>query len=482
MRGLAAALAAGALLAGCTVGPAYRSPTAKMPEQWQDSGGVSARPAADYQWWKTFNDPLLDWLIAQAASANDDIRIAQARVLEARAQQRAAAADLWPTLDGSAAVSRSRISQNQPLFGSLPLPAGFPFVNDDYKAGFDASWELDIFGGRRQALKAAAADTAASREALNDLTISLLAEVASNYMELRGSQRRLAIAREDLAVQRQLVDLTKARYRSGVTSELDVTEAEALRANIESEIPALQVQVAQATRRLGVLLGQQPDALAARLAMPAGGDSTYESIPAAPAEVPIGLPSDLLLRRPDIREAERRLAAETARVGVAKAEYFPHFSLNGDIGQEAISTGKWFDPGSRFWSIGPSMQWRILDFGRVRAGVMQADARAQEALAAYDRTVLNGLAEAENTLTAYANEQLRRRSIADEVEQDGRALELAQARYATGNSAFIEVLDAERSLNLARDRLAQSTDQIAVDLVALFKALGGGWETISAGA
>jgi multidrug efflux system outer membrane protein len=462
-------------LSGCAVGPDYRKPPADVPAKWSGprSAGLKDGPADTLAWWKSFNDPILDSLVLRAVRSNYDLKIAEARVRQARAQQGSIDANLWPTVDATASFTRARLSKNEPLIGSLPLPPRFPFTNNDYKAGFDASWELDIFGGRRRASEAAKADVEGSYEARSAILVTLLAEVAVNYLELRGSQERLVIARQDIKLQSETLELARARYETGVTSDLDASQAAALLANIRSELPGLDLQVEQAIHRLAVLLGEEPGALVPELSAPAAA-------PSLPAEIPVGLPSDLLERRPDVRGAERSVAAETARVGVEKAEYYPKFSLNGNVGQESITTAKWFDRDSNFWSVGPSLQWRILDFGRVQSAVRLQDARMDEALASYRKAILTALEETEDALAAYAGEQLRHRAITEESEQDQRSLDLARARYAEGNAAYLNVLDASRSLNLARDRQAQSAQMISVDLVVLYKALGGGWETFGA--
>jgi NodT family efflux transporter outer membrane factor (OMF) lipoprotein len=279
----------------------------------------------------------------------------------------------------------------------------------------------------------------------------------------------LEIAHQDLALQEETLELTRARFQGGIATELDVTRAAALLAGEQASVAPLETAVRSAIYSLSVLLGQQPGELVAELSPPA-------VVPPAPPEIPIGLPSDLLRRRPDVRRAERQLAAETARIGMAKSDWFPKLSLTGDAGIESVSLGNWFEPGSRFWSIGPSLQWRALDFGRVRAQVQAQTAVQEAALATFQKTVLVSLQEAENAVVAYAQEQNRHRALADEVANDRRSLDLAESLYAAGRVNFLDVLDVRRSLYEAGDQLAGSDQAVALDLIALYKALGGGWE------
>jgi NodT family efflux transporter outer membrane factor (OMF) lipoprotein len=308
-------------------------------------------------------------------------------------------------------------------------------------------------------------------ESRNDATVSLLAEVARNYVELRGSQQRLEIAHRDLKLQEEAVELTRARFQGGVATELDVTREGALLAAQQAAIPPLETAVRAAMYGLAVLLGQPPGDLVGEL-------SPVANVPPVPPRVPIGLPSDLLRRRPDVRRAERQLAAETARIGVAKSDWFPKISLTGDAGAESVSVRNWFDPGSRFWSIGPSLQWRALDFGRVRAEVRAQTAVQEAALATYQKTALTSLQEAESAVVTYAQEQIRHRALADEVADNRRSLDMANNLYAAGRVNFLDVLEVRRSLYQSDDLLAASDQAVSLDLIALYKALGGGWETL----
>jgi NodT family efflux transporter outer membrane factor (OMF) lipoprotein len=297
----------------------------------------------------------------------------------------------------------------------------------------------------------------------------LLGDVARNYVDVRGYQSRLAIAAENIEAQRQGLAIARDRFTHGLATDLDVEESSTLLAQTQAEVPALEAELQASAHRLGVLLGQEPGALLAEL-------SARAPIPAAPEVVPVGLPSDLILRRPDVLRAERKLAAATANIGVATSDLFPKFYLTGAAGYQSVSAGDWFSSSSSFWSIGPTVQWRIFDAGRVRAAIRVQDARQEEALADYERTVLRAFEEVENGLVSYANEQVRRHSLEEAVASSRKSLELATRLYAGGLTDFLRVLDAERSLYDAQDRLAQSDKAISGNLVALYESLGGGWQ------
>jgi len=459
------------IVSGCAVGPDYKKPVVSAPTQWNETAaGVAAgRNASEAAWWKAFHDPELDSLVDRATAANLDLKVATARVREARAQYGVAKADFWPTVDGTGSFARQQESKHQPLIGQFPLPAGIPFTNNVYQAGFDASWELDVFGGTRRATEAARAEVESSEFSRRDVLVSLLGEVARNYVEVRALQRRLAIARENIQAQSEALAIASDRYQKGAAAELDVKQAAALLASTRAQVPSLTSNLDASVHRLGVLLAQPPGALKNEL-------SAMAPIPAAPPDVPAGLPSDLLTRRPDVQQAERELAAATARIGVAKSDWFPKFSLNGDLGAQSVNTSDWFTPGSKFWSFGPTMQWRIFDAGRIRANVEVQNARQEQALENYEQTVLTSFEEVENALSAYGNEQIRRDSLAVAVKNDQETVALARNLYRNGLTPFINVIDAERSLYQAQDDLVQSDRSVTQDVIALYKALGGGWE------
>jgi NodT family efflux transporter outer membrane factor (OMF) lipoprotein len=457
-----------AVLAGCAVGPDYQPPKAGAPAQWTSplAGGETNGPGDLAAWWKSFGDTNLDSLTATAVESNLTLRVAEARVREARAEKGVVAGALWPALGASADYTQNRYGAHSfPPLAEFGVPLNYNF----YSAGFDAAWELDIFGGTRRAVEAANAEIGAAEYNRRDVLVSLLAEVAQNYIGARSYQRRLAITRANIGVQQEILDLTSNRFQIGLNSDLDVQQARAILTSTEAQVPSLETGFRQNVYALAVLLSQPPGALLGEMA-------AEEPIPIKPPMVPVGLPSDLLQRRPDVQRAERELAAATARIGVAKADYFPKFSLTGFTALESVSGSDWFTYASRAWSAGPSMQWELFEAGRIRASVRVQNAREEQTLEAYQQTVLVALEETENALTGYAKEQVRRESLSQSVEANQQALELATQLYKSGLADFLRVLDSERSLYAAQDALAQSDQSVASDLVQLYKALGGGWQ------
>jgi NodT family efflux transporter outer membrane factor (OMF) lipoprotein len=450
------------LVAGCasipSVGPDYHPPQTAVSTNWSEPrlGGATNSAVHVVDWWTTFSDPELDSLVERAVKSNYDLRIAKGRLQEARATRSGAVADFGPTVDTSASYTRQKV-------------AGRSGSSDLYDASFDASWEIDVFGSKRRSLEEASANLASSQEDLHDVLMTVLGDMARNYMEVRGAQQRLAIARKNIKSQSESIELTRTRFKAGLTSELDVKQAEALLATTEATVPTMQTTLKQSVHALGVLIGEQPGALLAEL-------SQDEPIPATPPSVPVGLPSELLRRRPDVRRAERQLAAATADIGVQTAELFPKFSLTSTHGLQSVSASDWLTSGSRYWSVGPSVTWRVFDFGRIRAQIKGANARQEQALDTYEKTVLTSFEDVENALVAYANEQARYQALNDSVIANRRALEISTELYRTGNGDFLSVLDSERSLFGAEDLLVDSQRTVTENLVTLYKALGGGWE------
>jgi outer membrane protein, multidrug efflux system len=456
-----------ALLTGCAIGPNYRQPNVSTPPSWTSplADGETNSPAHMVAWWKNFSDTNLDQLMAAAVQSNLTLRVAEAHVLEARASEGVVAGGLWPSVGSSVAYSRNRWGKNS----FPPLPPSTVLDYNLYNAGFDAAWELDIFGGTRRAVEAANAEIGAAEYNQRDVMVSLLAEVARNYITARGYQQRLTITRNNILVQQEILDLTSNRFQNGLSSDLDVQQATAVLTSTEAQVPTLETGFRRMAYDLAVLLGQPPGALLEEI-------STQKPIPLTPPMVPVGLPSDLLQRRPDVQRAERELAASTARIGVAKADYFPKFSLTGFAALESISASDWFDYDSRAWSAGPTVQWELFEAGRIRANVRVQNARQEQSLDAYQQTVLVALKETESALTAYAREEVRRKLLSQSVEANQQALELSTQLYKSGLSDFIRVLDSERSLYAAQDALVQSDQTVSLNLVQLYKALGGGWE------
>jgi NodT family efflux transporter outer membrane factor (OMF) lipoprotein len=456
------------LLSGCmTVGPDYKAPQTQMPEAFanQTQEGLSTA-TVEVAWWRGFQDETLDRLVEATVASNHDLRIATARLREARALRAETEFDRIPTVTAGGSYTRERLSE-------AVVPAGGDRNVELFDAGFDASWELDFFGRVRRSLEASSADVGAAEAARRDVIVSLIAEVARNYFELRGTQNQLAVARQNAENQQQTLDLTLALLEGGRGTELDTSRAEAQLNSTLATIPPLETTINRALHRLAVLAGQEPTALVPEL-------SSLLPLPALPRLVALGTPGDLLRRRPDIRVAERNLAAETARIGVATADLFPRVTLLGSIGLQAGSFLGLGEGGSDVFSVGPSIFWAAFDLGRVRARVRQADARTEAALAQYEQRVLLVLEETENSLVDFTRQQRRREFLQASARASEKAVGLARQRYQFGVTDFLTVLDAERTLLEAQDRLAESETLTATALIAVYKALGGGWE-IAAG-
>ncbi len=456
------------IITGCvTVGPDYVRPEVPVYKDWhtQLNGDLNIREA-DAQtlaaWWTTLNDSKLSSLIDRAVSGNLDLKKARARVREARARRGVAKADLFPTLDATGTASRSRSSGE----------TGSGMTRDLYVIGFDAAWELDIFGGARRSVEAAEANLQASHDDWRDVLVSLIAEVALNYIDVRTYQVRLTVAKDNLESQSETYQLSQWRYEAGVSDELAVQQARYNLENTRSQIPVLRSGLEAAMNRVAVLLGEQPGTVHTEL-------EQRESIPVPPLNVAVGVPADLLRRRPDVRKAERDLAAQTAKVGVATAELYPKFTLSGSIGLEALSTGDLFSSGSKFYGFGPSISLPIFAGGAIRQNIEVQSALQEQALIQYEAVILGALEEVENALVAYTEVQQRRQSLSDATRAAQKAAELAEQKYQTGLTDFTNVLDAQRSLLSFQEQLAQSNGNITANLVRLYKALGGGWTSLA---
>lgn len=456
------------ILSGCAVGPDYAPPDLAVPETWnsqlEEEPGLkktSRETLAD--WWTTFDDPILSRLVECAIAGNLDLQKALAQVREARARRGEAEAELFPTLDadGSAVWSRSEA-----------LQGGSTTTGELYQAGFDAGWELDVFGGKRRSLEAAGADLDASVEEQRDVLVSLLAEVALNYIEVRTYQTRLAVAEDNLRTQEETYRLASWRQEAGLSDELAAQQARYNLENTRSQIPALRAAAAAAMNRLAVLLGEPPGSLEKEL-------RESGPIPSAPLAVVVGIPADTLRRRPDVRQAERQLAAQTARVGEATAELYPKFNLSGSIGLETLSLSHPSSSGIVSLTGGPIVSWPIFRAGAIRQNIAVQEAIQEQYLIAYESVVLDALEEVENALTNWVEEQERRDSLDKATKAAQIAAELARHKYQAGLTDFDNVLEAQRSLLSFQEQLAQSNGTVASNLVRLYKVLGGGWTPLN---
>jgi NodT family efflux transporter outer membrane factor (OMF) lipoprotein len=464
LRRLAVVLAAGALVAGCSVRRPYIAPAPVAPASWSVATPVSADGSQEAlaAWWSAFDDPQLTSLVTRAVAGNLDVRTALSRVREARASRRAARAPLAPSVDGSASA-RAAGSGSE---------SGFGGTSRSYALGLDASWELDVFGGIQSGVDAASA-TAGAREAdLQDVLVSLAAEVALDYIDVRAAQQRLEIARANVALQEQTLELTRLRQQAGLGTDLEVQQALSNVESTRAQMASLEAQILRAVHALSVLIGQAPRALVAELGAPG-------SIPSAPLSVAVGVPADAIRRRPDVRSAERQLAAQAAQVNVARADLYPTFRLAGSIGLESLSILKLLVPGAYSWSASPSVSTRLFNRQQLRENLAVQSERETQAAIAYESRVLGALQDVEDSLTSLAQEDVRRGHLTAAAGAAQQAADLSLQLYTAGLRDFRDVLDAQRSLLSLQDSLVSSTASVSTELVRLYKALGGGWSAES---
>ena len=455
---------AAAVLAACAVGPDYEAPETKVAEAFGSAQGATYTSEQGVaRFWETFNDPTLDQLIKLSLAENHDLRIAMTRVHEARALRRDAAFDLAPSINAGGGYTKTRNST------AIALP-GTSRETELYDAGFDAFWELDFFGGVRRGLESSTALLGAVEAARRDAYVIVTAEVTRTYFELRGQQQQLDVARRNVVNQQGTLDLANARLDAGSGTEFDTARAQSQLSSTLGSISPLEAAVARSIHRLSVLVGREPNALVQDL-------SALKDLPALPGIVPVGDPAGLLRRRPDIRIVERELASATARVGVAVADLFPRVTFTGSAGYVATESGALGDSGTDGYVLAPGISWGIFDLGNVQARIAAANWRKEGALLRYEQTVLQALEETENSLVTHA--RARDRLVHDEaaVRASSTAAGLARVRYENGASDFLQVLAAERNLLETEDRLARSRTEAATSLIAVYKSLGGGWET-----
>ena len=490
---LARALPLLALLGGCTVGPNFHRPGWASPVSWLTGTPKPTHPVPSVPvvapvhvaWWSLFNDPVLTRLERQVAADNLDVRTATVRLAESRAELGITGAGRYPVFNANGSYQRqkaSNVGQLSPLAslasgasgspgavaGGFNTPANFhPF--DIFQYGFDASWEPDIWGQVKREMEAARETVRASADARRGTLLTALAEVARDYIDLRGTQEQLRIARENLGTANQSLKLTQEQAAAGVTTDLDVANASAQVSITAAQVPTLQQQEHQEINALSLLLGRPPGALEAELAVP-------RPVPPVPPEVPVGFPSELARRRPDILEAEAKLHAATATVGVAVASFYPSVTLSASFGFQALTFGNLWKWDARQYDAGPGFTIPIFQGGELKYTLHLRKAQQQEAAIFYAKTVLSAWHDVANALIAYQDEQLRRAQLINAVAENRRALVLAQSRYREGVADFLTVLDTERSLLSAEQQLAASTTTVSTNLVALYKALGGGWQ------
>lgn len=457
-------------LNGCMMGPDYHEPALEAPDHWQagqptQANGlkpvlveISTAHDALKNWWKSFGDAELDRLMEQGLAANLDVKIALTRINQARAERVATRAGLFPSVSSDAGVQRN---QN-------PFPGLAPGLRyNQFQLGFDAVWEIDLFGGQQRRLEAATADLDAVGEQYRQSLVLLTAELARTYIDYRSIQSQLRITRSNLDSQQHTLALTEKLFKEGVGSRHDVVRARALAETTEAGIPTLEANQIATERQLEVLVGQQPGALASELNLPG-------TVPVAPGGHILTSPADTIRYRPDIRMAERRLAAATAMQGAATAELFPKISLSAFLGLRNTDLETLFKSAAFSYSTGANLVQPLLNFGRIRAGINLAEAKQQESYLAYEKTVLEALRETETALTRYLKEEIRRQTLGRSVADLQESVRLSQLRYREGVISFLDVLDSQRTLYVSEIDLARSQAEASNNLIAVYKALGGG--------
>jgi NodT family efflux transporter outer membrane factor (OMF) lipoprotein len=470
-------------LGACSVGPDFVPPTPSLPvvsflgkpkPALLPDPSILPAPPPDPRWWAKFRDPVLMRLEQQAVAANLDLQTATIKIAESRFQRGVAASAALPTLNGNATYTRELLSQNGIVslaksFSSSSQPFTVPPISI-YQPTFDAAWELDIWGHVRRQIEAADAQIQLTEEQRRDVLVTLLAEVARDYIELRGVQNQLSIAMDNLKSATEIMELTRTRTEKGLVTGLDVENASAEVESIKAQIPQLRTQETLQINALSLLLNEPPGALQSELAR-------AKPIPPAPAHVPLGIPSELARRRPDIRQAEAQLHAATADIGVAVAEFYPSVKLNGSVGFNALDLKNLWKGSSLQYTFGPSISLPIFEGGRLKSTLELREAQQQEAAIGYQKAVLQAWHDVVNALVSFHNEQERRARLKAQVDHLVQVLSLSRSRYSDGVTEFLTVLDAERNLFAAQQQYSTSSTSISTDLVQLYKALGGGWET-----
>ena len=460
------------LLAGCTVGPDFHPPVVKAPAAYgaepTDVPSVTTSSEVDARWWRSFDDPVLSSLVERVPSQNLDLKTAAERVLQGRAQRQVAASQGLPQINGQSSYSRQRVSPTGIISLELPAP-GAPLEYNLFTDGLTSSWELDLFGRVRRSVEAASAELLASVEDRHGVALSAISDLAQDYLQLRGAQARLAIAQHNVDLEGQSLALVRDRFANGVATTLDMAQAQAQLSTTAATLAPLRAQVAQLINAIGLLLGELPRALQQELLPPAAQ-------PDVPPVVPIGLPGTLIRRRPDVREAEANLHAATAQTGVAVANFYPDVTLTGNFDIESLRIQDAFQWYSRAFQVGPSVSIPIFQGGRLRGTLRLRESQQRQAAITFHRTVLQAFQEVDDALTAYAEAQRQRLQVAEAVRQNEIALGAARQRYIQGAVDFLNVITTQAQLLQSQSDLAGIDAQVATDLVALYRALGGGWE------
>jgi NodT family efflux transporter outer membrane factor (OMF) lipoprotein len=445
------------------VGPRYEAPSPELAPAFSENEDSTGAVVDLKEWWAQFNDPVLNSMIEEAIEKNYDLRIAVERINETRARYNLASANLWPEIDVAGEVSRSRNSQTL-----IDAPILGPPVQNFFQLGFDASWEIDLFGRLRSIQSAAEYDLEASQENFRNIYVSLLAEICRNYAFYRSVQERIELTSRQIEVSIDSLQMAEVRYRAGIVSDIQPLQVKSELDSLKASLPPLEARKNESLYAISVLLGRAPEEIP---------ESWLEMkpIPQAQGKIPLGLPSDLLKRRPDIRQAERLLAAATSRVGASIARLFPTFSLTAAFGYQSESSGNLFSPPSQAWSVGPNVFWPFIDFGRIRADIDFTKAVQREALLNYEKIVLEALQEVEDALVAYSKEELRLKSLSNQIDDLTEARNLTKALYTAGLESYSSLLDAEQQLLFAEQTLLTSEENLAEFLIAIYKSLGGDW-------
>jgi NodT family efflux transporter outer membrane factor (OMF) lipoprotein len=462
------------ILSGCMVGPDFKRPELAMPQHWTNTVPGYRKTSPEFtQWWKIFEDQTLDWLIDKAIANSFDLKLAVARIAQARAANRQAIAQFGPKINATGSYQRyqNRSAMSEPNTSGPPHAFALEtIVDDQYQTGFDAGWEIDLFGGLRRSSEAGKAELEASTEALRDVRVTLVAEVARCYFELRILQKKEAIANLHRQAREHYALLTQQKYENGLVSGLDASNAQMQAAETAARIPLLEADVLKTIHKISILLGGYPGSLIEEL-------GPMADLPRVLPSVSVGVPSELLRRRPDIRQAEAQLHAATAQVGVAIADLYPKFTITGSISYLTNALSSLFASTNQFWSFGPSIDWSFFDSGQTKADIDLQEALQEQAVINYKQKVLSAILEVEDALVSLAKQEAHHNALAIAVQASRKSVQLAKQLYLAGETDFLHVLIAEQYLYSQEDAFTQCRGNRVIHLISLFKALGGGWNS-----